>query len=327
MKKLFISLITSILCLQLPAQDKNLIIAPDRPVPEPEIVSEPVTPDKSLIFAEYDTQKLSMDIYMPDDNLNEHYCIVFAYGGGFKDNNQKSSTTASFCRKLADDGYVAVAIDYRLGLKDVKMKGIASMVKPLENAVTMAAEDMLKATGFILEHAKELKIKPDGIVLCGSSAGAMTALQTDYLLCNGSPLASFLPDDFHFAGVMSFSGAVFSKEGKCDYKLHSPAPTMMLHGTADKIVTYNKISFFNTRLSGSSDLVKRFKKNGYTYEIIRYVNEGHGVANRMSDSYYEVTWFLENIVRTGRHYEIDKTILDSDHKAPSWDKNDAKTLY
>lgn len=316
-----------LLCGASYAQVEGLKVAPDRPMAEPELVAMPSTPDRSVVFAEYGNQELSMDVYMPGDGLDEHYCIIFAYGGGFKDNNQKSDGTVEFCRKLADDGYVAVAIDYRLGLKDVKMKGVASMVKPLENAVAMAAEDMLKAVGFILDNAQEMKVRADGIVLCGSSAGAITALQSDYLLCNGSPLAAALPGDFRFAGVMSFAGAVFSKEGRCDYKLHAPAPTMMLHGTADKMVNYNKIALFNTRFSGSSDLVKRFKKNGYTHEIIRFVGEGHGVASRMMDSYDEIVWFMDNVVKTGRHYEIDKTVLDSDHKAPSWDKLGAGSLY
>lgn len=286
-------------------------------------------PDISIPFAQYDNQQLELDVYMPSDTLESHFCVVYAYGGGFLENNQRSNSIKTFCRRLADDGYVAVAVDYRLGLKDVRMKGKLSMVKPLENAVHMAAEDMFLAVACILDNAEEWRINPEGIILCGSSAGAITALQTDYELCNRSSISCCLPADFNFAGVVSFAGAVFSKEGKCDYKVQSPAPTLFLHGTSDKMVTYDKIAFLNTRFSGSSDLVKRFKKFGYPYEIIRYSGEGHGVAARYFDSYDEMTWFLDNVVKSGRHFEIDKLVLDRDRKVPdwSWDKADASSMY
>ena len=49
----------------------------------------------------------------------------------------------------------------------------------------MAVEDAIEAVAYLLDHAKELKVNKDYIVMVGSSAGAITSLQMDYVLCNG----------------------------------------------------------------------------------------------------------------------------------------------
>lgn len=284
-------------------------------------------PDFSVPFATSETDTLSIDFYMPADSAETHYCIIFSYGGGFVDNNRKDSSTIRFCRRLAEDGYVAVATDYRLGLKGVKMNGVLSMVKPLRAAVGMAAEDVLKVTALVLDNASEWKIRPDGIILCGASAGAITSLQCDYELCNGTASAAILPEDFEYAGIVSFAGAVFSEKGTCKYPKHNPAPTLLLHGTADRLVTYDKIAFFDIRFSGSNDLAKQFAANHWPYEIIRYQDEGHGVAGRTLESYDEMVWFLDNMVVAGRNLEIDKTVFDHDHVRCSWDTVKPEALY
>jgi len=283
--------------------------------------------DFSVPFAVYGTDTLRLDVYMPSDTAETHYCVVYTYGGGFMDNNQKAGSTKKFCRTLADDGYVVVATDYRLGLKGVKMKGVLSMVKPLRKAVDMAAEDVFKAVSLILSEADDWKLRRDGIVLCGSSAGAVTSLQCDYELCNRSPKTAGIPADFRFAGVISFAGAVYSDEGKCDFRVHNPSPVLLFHGMDDNLVTYDKIAFFNHRLSGSADLVKRYARYSRPYEIIRFRDEGHVVAARYLENYDEVTWFLDNMVKAGKHFEIDKTVYDRDRIRASWDKTEAKNLY
>lgn len=284
-------------------------------------------PDYAVPFASYAGKTLNLDVYLPKDNLSEHWCIIYSYGGGFIEDNQRAESTIEFCRKLADEGYVVLASTYRLGLKDVKMKSTIGMVKPLRNAVRVASEDIIKATAYVLDHANSLKVRTDGIILCGSSAGAITSLQCDYELCNRSEIASVLPEDFHYAGIISFAGAVFSTEGKCDYLKHNPAPTLMLHGMSDRLVTYNKIAFGKFRLSGSNDLQKRFAKFGWSHEIIRFVDEGHGVAMRMMDNFEDVIWFLDNMVINGQPFEIDKTVNDKSHIRTSWDSAGPEKLY
>lgn len=287
-----------------------------------------IEPDRTVIFAQIDTVILGMDLYIPKDDAPIHKCVIFSYGGGFKDNNQRSKITRRFCSSLANDGIFAIAIDYRRGLDGFNAKGgPLSMIKPVDNSVRIATEDLFRAVRFVLDNAGEWRIDPDCIILCGSSAGAIMSLQADYELCNRSGMTAEIPEEFRFAGVISFSGAVFSHEGKCDYRVHNPAPTFMLHGTADKLVTYKKIALGNLGFYGSSELVKRFKKFEWPHKIMRFEGEGHSVANRMMDNYEDVIWFIDNMAVAKRNLRIDETVKDVDHKLAKWDGLSAKGLY
>ena len=227
-------------------------------------------PDESIAFAQYDTLTLEMDLYFPTDDAEQHRCIIYTYGGGFVDNNQRHIETRALCRRLADDGFVVVATNYRLGLRGVQFKGPASMVKPLEEAIRMATEDVMKVTRYVLDYASELTVDPAQVILIGSSAGAITSLQCDFERCNATDLAQqYLPDGFRYAGVISFSGAIFSRRG-LNYR----------YGTADRLVPYRQIKLFNIGFFGSDSVAGRFKKGHYSHKIMRFTDEGHTVAAR-----------------------------------------------
>lgn len=284
-------------------------------------------PDESIAFADYDSLTLEMDFYFPSDEAETHPCIIYTYGGGFVNNNQRHLETRALCRSLADDGFVVVASDYRLGLRGVAFKGVASMVKPLENAVSMAAEDVMKVTRYVLDYASELTVDPLQIMLVGSSAGAIASLQCDFERCGRTALAQkYLPEGFRYAGVVAFSGAIFSRKG-LEYKHDVPAPTLMLHGTADNLVTYNKITFFGIGFYGSNSIAKLFKERHYAHKILRFTGEGHTVASRYFTNYDEILRFYETFVRQGRHYEIDETFYDPFREKSPWDTADPASLY
>jgi len=261
--------------------------------------------DRSIVYAERDTCSLIMDLYMPADTMETHPCMIYLYGGGFVENNLRCALSRRTCRAYADKGYVTLAVDYRLGLKGVKFKNPVQMIKPLERAVNMASEDLFSAVEYLLAHAGELKIDPSKIILSGSSAGAVTVLQTDYELCNRTSLSAAMPDDFRFAGVISYAGAIFSREGKCDYKVHEPAPTFFLHGTADNLVVYDKIQVFRTGFFGSASLVKRFEKGGWPYLIARFEDNYHEVAAFNLTMFDETLWFIDNYVNKKMKWQMD----------------------
>lgn len=284
-------------------------------------------PDESIVFAQYDTLALEMDIYFPNDDAVAHPCIIYTYGGGFIMNTQRIFETRRLCRMLADDGYVVVATDYRLGMKGVKFKGAAAAVKPLENAIQLATEDVMKVTRYVLDYAPELTVDPLKIILMGSSAGAIVSLQSDYERCNRTELAQrYLPEGFRYAGIASFSGAIFSRKG-LEYKHDMPAPTLLLHGTDDKLVPYKQIKVFNIGFYGSDKIAKRFKERHYPYKIIRFQNEGHNVAARYLSNYDDLRWFLQKMVAEGRHLEIDEYCNDPFREHTSWENFDPGNLY
>lgn len=227
-------------------------------------------------FAEKDGQELKLDVYMPEDSLNEHPCLVFAFGGGFKMGARDEASYQKFLTEMAENGIVGVSIDYRLGLKDKKIKNLIQLAKILENSVNMAVEDMASAVEFVLKNAADLKVNTKQIMLSGSSAGAITALQTDYYLCNEK--VKNLPEDFRFAGVLSFAGAVASFGEKLEYK-KQPAPVLFMHGTKDGLVAYDKKVVLKRGMYGSNYLIENiWVKNNWPYMALRFRNFGHEVA-------------------------------------------------
>ena len=227
-------------------------------------------------FAVKDTSELKLDVYMPEDSLTEHPCLVFAFGGGFKMGARDEASYQKFLTEIAENGIVGVSIDYRLGLKDKKVKNLIQLAKILENSVDMAVEDMASAVKFVLDNASEFKVNPKQIIISGSSAGAITALQTDYYLCNAR-IKEF-SEDFRFAGVISFAGAVASFGEKLEYK-KQPAPVLFMHGTKDELVTYNKKVVFKRGMYGTNYLIENlWVKNSWPYMALRFRNFGHEVA-------------------------------------------------
>ena len=280
--------------------------------------AQPAGPwDSSHPFVVRDGQTLSLDFYFPghwqqSDTLRP--CMIFVYGGGFVDNNQRAGFYTRFCRAMADNGYVTVASDYRLGLKDFRGGSIFKMMEPVKNSISMATEDLFAAVDYIIRNAETLRIDPDRIVICGSSAGAIAALQANYELSNRTPMTAAIPDDFRFAGVISFSGGVYSTKGACKYTVHDPAPTFFLHGDADRLVPYNKIQLFRTAMFGSKPIAAGFKDAGYPYCFKSFTNQSHEVAGFQMEQFDAVMWFLEHYVDDGAKWQIDMEVVNLDHK-------------
>ena len=275
-------------------------------------------------FVKRDTTSLYLDVYKPTME-NNRCCVLFVFGGGFVMGQRDHKDYVKFAQKLNERGYTFVSIDYRLGLRGANMKGIHAVFS-LEHAIQLAVEDLYSATEYLLQHADELGFDRDKIVLCGSSAGAITVLQADYELCNRREIASALPADFHYAGVMSFSGAVFSRNGALKYK-ENPAPTLLFHGTDDKLVTYKSIRFANYGFFGSNVLAKRFSKFHYSYIVRRYKDRGHEVASAMNHEVRTCDEFIRRCVLKKEWMQMDATLDDPGIKPAVWGKYRARDLY
>lgn len=144
--------------------------------------------------------------------------------------------------------------------------------------------------------------------MVGSSAGAITSLQTDYVLCNGFLNSNILPEDFRLAGVVSYAGAIYSTEGKVKYSNHAPAPTMLFHGTADQLVTYKQLSLFKIGFFGTDALVKRFEKFGYPYYAKRFEGYGHSIAAAGPVTVDDLLWFCRHYVYNKEQWQYDGLI-------------------
>lgn len=275
-----------------------------------------LTPRWTLEYSRKDTSALFMDIYSPAEGSvteidgRRKPTILYVFGGGFMEGNRRDGTAMEWFRDLTDDGYGVVAIDYRLGLKGVRGVTASEFVVLLERAINLAVEDLFSATSYLIEHRDELGIDPSALVVAGSSAGAITALQAEYEICNGTPVASVLPEGFNYAGVMSFAGAILVKGGSIEYARRHPCPTMMLHGTDDDLVPYSRIDSDGYSFCGVDAIAKVFSGNGFDYRAYRYLSNNHSVAGFMHFTLDLQKSFLERNVMARHKLNVDALIED-----------------
>ena len=284
-------------------------------------------PDETFKFAERDSVGLYMDVYYPADgsemtvNGVNKPTILYVFGGGFKAGRRDTPTAREWFRLLTDEGFTVAAIDYRLGLKQVE--GMGSL-NDVYDSIQMAVEDLFTATKYILDNAEEVDIDPSSLVIAGSSAGAITVLQAEWELCNRMGTSVLLPKDFHYAGVMSFAGAIYSRQGAVRYHTE-PAPHLFFHGTADRIVTYRQIRLLNQAFQGTKVLARIFKGNGYDCCVYRYQGNSHEIAACMSKTFPEqLAWLETNIIGKEKR-TIDATVNDPSIQV--FQVNDLRTLY
>jgi len=270
---------------------------------------------KSFIYAVKDSSSLGLDVYQKDGSSisSKRPCVIFVFGGAFMAGRRDDTVYRKYFYTLAQQGYVVASISYRLGLKGVKHVSVLHTA-PLTNAIDMAVDDIYDATNWLIVNASELGIDTSLMVLSGSSAGAVAVLQADFYKRNSLPLTSQLSPSFQYAGVMAFSGAIFSNKGKIKYST-PPAPTLFFYGTRDRIMPYNKIQLFKRGLYGSSYLAKIFKEQGDAYYIYRAENLGHEMAVvPMVTQLPVILDFLDRFVVQKKAFQIDITCKDPDEK-------------
>lgn len=268
-------------------------------------------PDCTVSYLNRDGEDLLLDIYQPSCEIADSPkpTIVFLFGGGFMSGSRNDKSYIPWFKQMTERGYRIISIDYRLGLKGVHKVGLAQKDLVFK-AVQMAADDAFSATVFLLRHASEYGIDPDNIVLSGSSAGAITALQCEYEICNRDKAASGLPEGFNYSGIVSFSGGIGNVSGPFGFKSR-PCPVLLCHGTKDNIVPYDKIAFFNTGMFGPCQIVKDFEKKGYdNYWILRYPGRKHDIAGSMLYCMDIMDSFIQRCVMGKAPVKIDAMVYN-----------------
>jgi len=163
----------------------------------------------SFYASEYPTDNvnLTMDIYKPsEEGVSNRAAVIVAHGGSFvagakDDKDQKS---IAYCDSLATRGFVAVSIDYRLGVTvqgdlPAPAAGVTNAFQLLlpivlskepydltidevdyARAVYRGVQDINAAVRYLRAHAKDLRIDPERIYVLGNSAGAILAIENIY---------------------------------------------------------------------------------------------------------------------------------------------------
>lgn len=191
---------------------------------------------QTFVYAVKQTDTLRLDRYValtPDSRTKP--CLMFVFGGGFVGGRRDNASFLSYFEYYARKGYVVVSIDYRLGMKKAMQAGTLSEETFPEawiTTLTMATGDLYDATAYVCDHASAWGVDKTRIVASGSSAGAITVLMGEYGICNGHPLArQKLPQDFNYAGVISYAGAIFNTQEELRWA-KTPAPICLPNGAS-----------------------------------------------------------------------------------------------
>jgi acetyl esterase/lipase len=234
---------------------------------------------KDVVYADAGNRPLKLDVYRPAERNGAAVLVV--HGGGWSRGSK--DMLANCCRLLAEQGFVALAQEYRL-------TGEAPFPANIH--------DVKRAIRWAKQHADELGFDADKLCLEGHSAGAHLVL-----LAAGTPgdarldppegmggvsgrvaavTAIYPPVLFHLGGARPsgalaakvLPGADVSEEAAA---LASPIehvtaafpPVMLLHGDADKVVP----------VSASRRFEERVRAVGGKADLHIYADLPHGFAN------------------------------------------------
>lgn len=267
---------------------------------------------KTYLYAEKEGRKLYLDHYKAEGVKDMRPCVIFVHGGSFARGTRDANMYISYFKWLCSKGYDVVSLSYRLGMSPDYdnygwKKGAIGTAKRYKKAIQWAAEDLMSATAFVLDSASNWKIAEDKIVACGSSAGAITCLQVENILCNGKSGCEIIPKDFNYKSIVSFAGAIFSMSGHPKWK-KLPCPIMFFHGNADDSVPYHKAAILWIGLWGSDYIVNQLDKKKSPYWFHSAIYRDHSMATEpMDKDRDEIKKFLdETVEKSGKpHYRKD----------------------
>ncbi len=134
--------------------------------------------EKNKIIPTWDQKTTLIDIYTPlkDKPKNGWPIALMIHGGGFRFFSKNSH--AQIAARVAEMGYLTIALDYRLAPKNPYPEGLI---------------DTLSVYDWVQKEAQNLGGNKDQIVLVAESAGANFALNI-CLLAHGLATAPFLPN-------------------------------------------------------------------------------------------------------------------------------------
>lgn len=242
------------------------------------LASAEIVFEEGIEYTNPDDQHLKLDLARPaevkaDEKLPAVLCI---HGGGFRAGNRKGWD--AFCKKLAERGYVAVTVDYRLAPK---------------YQFPAAVYDVKAAVQWLRSNADKYHIDPNRIGTTGDSAGGHLVLflgVTDNVPQFNPPgappistkvqcvVSYYGPSDF----TKSYGKSVDAAEvlplwlgGDLEHAHHkhiessplywvtpSAAPTLLLHGTEDKYVNHEQAVWMHDKLKAADVEVELLTLNG-----------------------------------------------------------------
>lgn len=250
------------------------------------LADDPVVPDgvifeKGIEYSNPDEQHLQLNVARPKSGEGPFPAVVCIHGGGFRAGHRDGYNP--LCLKLAQNGYVAVTVSYRLAPK---------------YQFPAAVHDTKAAVRWLRANAGKYKVDPAKIGTTGGSAGghlaqflAVTAGVPEFEGTGGHPEQSshvacvvnvYGPSDFTKSYGKSVDAAQVLplflggdlETARHRHIISSPlywvtpdaAPTLCIHGTDDKYVAHEQAVW----------LVDKLKAADVEAELLTLEGAGHG---------------------------------------------------
>jgi len=240
------------------------------------------------------SQTLLCDVYEPvGDNVTNRAAVIVAHGGFFLSGSKTGADVVPICERLAKMGYVAISIEYRLGVTVT-----ANLAGPMTEAVMRGVQDGKAAVRFLRKSAETdgnpYKIDPIEIYIAGSSAGGYIALHMAYLddiaelpsfVNTSNPgLAGGLEGESGNAGYSSDIKAIVNICGAIgDTAWIQPGdePALLFHGTEDGTVPYGSAMQYAfgiapvLEVDGSASINEKMNQIGLEHCFEIYEGQDH----------------------------------------------------
>jgi acetyl esterase/lipase len=248
-------------------------------------VPDTVVFEPDIEYGNPDGQHLQLDMARPRAGDGPFPAVVCIHGGGFRAGSRKGYD--DLCVRLAEQGYVAVTVSYRLAPK-----------YPFPAAI----HDTKAAVRWLRAHAKMYKIDPDRIGVTGGSAGGHLAqflgVTADVKQFEGdggnadqsSRVACVVnfygPSDFTksygksvdaaqvlplwLGGDLDKARQKHIQASPLNWVTPNAAPTLCIHGTEDKYVAHEQAVW----------IIDRLKAAGVEAELLTLEGAGHGFKGK-----------------------------------------------
>ncbi|MFI1744272.1 alpha/beta hydrolase fold domain-containing protein [Thalassobellus sediminis] len=123
------------------------------------LVSKAICYKEDVVYKKVDGTKLRLDVYIPKNKNSKTYpAVLLIHGGGWLVGSKENERVMA--QHLAEKGFVAISVSYRLGFEALYPAGII---------------DLKDAVRWMRKNAKKYKINPAKIAVLGASAGAQLA--------------------------------------------------------------------------------------------------------------------------------------------------------
>lgn len=252
-------------------------------------VPDSVVFEPDIEYSNPDGQKLQLDLARPKTGDGPFPAVVCIHGGGFRAGSRQGYD--GLCVRLAEQGYVAVTVSYRLAPK---------------YQFPAAIHDTKAAVRWLRANARKYKVDPERIGVTGGSAGghlaqflAVTADVKEFEGDGGNADQSsrvacvvnvYGPSDFTrsygksvdaaqvlplwLGGDLEHARAKHIRASPLNWVTPNAAPTLCIHGTEDKYVAHEQAVW----------LIDRLKAAGVEAELLTLEGAGHGFKGKDAEA-------------------------------------------